>query len=86
MMSPSSRICLVTHRPISVEPASSVAFGCGAQRHQFLQRARRVERLALRGVGRTGLALQGRLLRQRGAVERDLRQFGHALRRIDDGR
>ena len=88
-MSPSSRICLVTHRPMSVEPASSVASGCAARScDQFVQRARRVEAAAVEAVGAAPCASRcSGAQRARPAAARSkptARQFDHALRGIDD--
>ena len=85
-MSPISRSCLVTHRPMSVEPASSSACRMvGAHLRQLVERARGEEGFAAGAVGGHGVAPQcGQLGGQRGAVEFDARQFAHAARGVDD--
>nr|GEU28080.1 hypothetical protein [Tanacetum cinerariifolium] len=58
----------------------------GAQRHQFVHRARRIKGAAAGRVADARLALQGAQLgRDGGAVERHARQFRHAVGSVDDG-
>ena len=96
-MSPSSRNCLVTHRPTSVLPARRRAFGCArAQAGEFGERRgcdgswasrsrrRAIGRVVFEGVAASGSAAVERRLQRPRRSRGTLRVVEHFLRGIDD--